>query len=78
MWKSHDRDRIDRDRIGSETIAVIVGTLVLLFSLFVWGPWNSSHVVSNAGPSGTPRSMAAHQTSSSADGTSGDKTGMER
>jgi hypothetical protein len=44
----------------------------------VWGPWNTPHVASNPGPSGTPGHTAVNQAPPPAAGPSGDTTGMAR
>jgi hypothetical protein len=64
--------------ISKETIAVIVAAFVLLLVLLMWGPWNTPHVASNPGPSGTPGSTAVDQTPPPAAGPSGGTTGMAR
>jgi hypothetical protein len=73
------RDGQDRKgKIGRETIAIIVAAFVLLFVLMMWGPWNSPHVASNPGPSGTPGSTVVNRAPPPAAGPSGDTSGMAR
>jgi len=44
------------------TFAVIaVVMLALAVAILTWGPWNTTHVASNPGPSGTPGSTAVNQ-----------------
>jgi hypothetical protein len=74
MQQSRDRER----KIGSETIAVIIAVLAVVLSLLAWGPWNTSHVASNPGPSGTPGSTAVDRTPPPANGPSGGTTGTAR
>ena len=39
------------------TFAVIAGVM-LAVAILTWGPWNTTHVAPNPGPSGTPGSTA--------------------
>jgi hypothetical protein len=48
--------------ISSRTLAVIVAAFVVVFAILTWGPWSTSHVATNPGPSGTPGSTAVEQT----------------
>jgi hypothetical protein len=71
-------DQNRESKISRETMAIIVGAFVLVFLLMVWGPWNTPHVASNPGPSGTPGSTAVNQAPPPAAGPSGDTTGAAR
>jgi hypothetical protein len=56
------RDDLGRqDQKSGGMLALVFVAFVLLFAIIVWGPWNSPHVESNPGPSGTPGSTAAHE-----------------
>jgi hypothetical protein len=65
-------------RINGGTFAAIVAALVLALVVLAWGPWNTEHVASNPGPSGTPGSTAVDKTPPPAPGPSGDTTGAVR
>jgi hypothetical protein len=60
------------------TLAAIVAAFVLVFVIIASGPWNTRHVASNPGPSGTPGSTAVDRTPPPADGPSGGTTGSAR
>ena len=47
--------------ISFRTFAVI-GAFMLAIAILTWGPWNTEHIASNPGPSGTPGSTALNQT----------------
>jgi hypothetical protein len=64
--------------ISSRTFAVIVAVFVVVFAILIWGPWNSQHVASNPGPSGTPGSTTIDRTPPPAEGPSGITTGSAR
>jgi hypothetical protein len=70
--------RNGQDGTGRQGIAVIAAAVIVLLGLLLWGPWNSSHVASNPGPSGTPGSTAAHETPPPAVGPSTGTTGSAR
>jgi hypothetical protein len=73
------RDRQDRESsISGAALAAIVVALVLVFAILVAGPWNTGHVASNPGPSGTPGSTAIDRTPPPADSPSGNTTGAAR
>jgi len=72
------RDNDTEGRLSSTTLAAIFGVFILLFALFVWGPWGSKHVAGNDGPSGTPGSTAINQPPPPAAGPSGTTTGSAR
>jgi hypothetical protein len=59
------------------TIAAIVAFVFILLIL-AWGPWNTRHVASNPGPSGTPGSTAVESTPPPAAGPSETTTGNVR
>ncbi len=73
------RDSQDRNSsISSKTLAVIIVTLALALAILTWAPWNTKHVASNPGPSGTPGSTAVDKTPPPAEGPSGTTTGAAR
>jgi hypothetical protein len=73
------RDTQDRNAsISGGTLAVIIVALVLGLAILTWGPWNTKHVASNPGPSGTPGSTAVDKTPPPAEGPSGTTTGAAR
>jgi hypothetical protein len=71
----------NRHRKGStngRTLAIIAAAFVLVLAILAWGPWNTGHVASNAGPSGTAGSTAVEQTPPPAESPSGATTGSAR
>jgi hypothetical protein len=73
------RDRQDRESsISGTTLAAIVVAFILALAILASGPWNTKHVASNPGPSGTPGSTAIDKTPPPADGPSGNTTGAAR
>jgi hypothetical protein len=73
--------RNSQDRSGSisgRTLAVIIVAFVLALTILTWGPWNTKHVASNPGPSGTPGSTAMDKTPPPAEGPSATTTGAAR
>jgi hypothetical protein len=73
------RNGQDREgKVSAEAFALIVVGFILLFALVIWGPWNSPHVASNPGPSGTPGSTAVDRTPPPAASPSGATTGAGR
>jgi hypothetical protein len=74
MQDSQDR----KSSISGRTLAVIIVAFVLAFALLTGGPWNTRHVASNPGPSGTPGSTAVDRTPPPAEGPSGTTTGAAR
>jgi hypothetical protein len=71
----------NHDRNGSTnrgTLAMIAAAFVLALAILAWGPWNTGHVASNAGPSGTAGSTAVEQTPPPAESPSGTTTGSAR
>jgi hypothetical protein len=72
------RDNDTEGRVSGRTLATIVCAFILLFVLFVWGPWSAKHVASNDGPSGTPGSTVVNQAPPPAPGPSGTTTGSAR
>lgn len=74
--------RDSQDREGSisflQRFAVIAVALILAVAILTGGPWNTTHVPSNPGPSGTPGSTAVNQTPPPAASPSGTTTGMAR
>ena len=65
-------------RMSGGTFAAIVAAFVLALVILAWGPWNTGHVASNPGPSGTPGSTAVEQTPPPAAGPSENTTGAVR
>jgi hypothetical protein len=57
---------------------MIVAAFILALALLTWGPWNTNHVASNPGPSGTPGSTAVDRTPPPAAGPSENTTGTVR
>lgn len=73
------QDGQDRERAASrQTMALIAAAVIVALGLLALGPWNSSHVASNPGPSGTPGSTVVEQTPPPAAGPSGGTTGSAR
>jgi hypothetical protein len=73
--------RDSQDRKGStsgRTLAMIVAAFVVVLAILTWGPWNTTHVASNPGPSGTPGSTTSDPTPPPADGPSEITTGSAR
>ena len=73
--------RDDQDRkssISGGTLGIIAAAFVLALAILTWGPWNTKHVASNPGPSGTPGSTAMDKTPPPAEGPSGTTTGAAR
>ena len=57
------RDSQDRNSsISGRMLAVIIVAFVLAFAILAGGPWNTAHVASNPGPSGTPGSTTLDRT----------------
>jgi hypothetical protein len=63
---------------GMSRTFVVVAAAVLALAVLAWGPWNTGHVASNPGPSGTPGSTALDQTPPPAAGPSETTTGTGR
>jgi hypothetical protein len=71
------RDSQDREgSISFRTFAVVA--LILTVAILTWGPWSTTHVASNPGPSGTPGSTALDQTPPPAASPSETTTGAAR
>ncbi len=73
--------RDDQDRkssISGGTLGIIAAAFILALAILTWGPWNTKHVASNPGPSGTPGSTAMEKTPPPAEGPSGTTTGAAR
>jgi hypothetical protein len=58
--------------------AAIAVAFVLAVAIVTWGPWNTTHVAPNPGPSGTPGSTVLDGTPPPAKGPSETTTGMAR
>jgi hypothetical protein len=72
------QDRHGREgSIGFEH-SVIALAFILAVAILTWGPWNTTHVAPNPGPSGTPGSTALDQTPPPAAGPSETTTGTAR
>jgi hypothetical protein len=65
-------------RISFRTFVVIAVAFILAVAILTWGPWNTEHVASNPGPSGTLGSTAVDQTPPPAAAPSGTPTGAAR
>jgi hypothetical protein len=74
MRNSQDR----RGSVSGGTLGLMVATFALVFVILIWGPWNTKHVESNPGPSGTPGSTTLDRTPPPAEGPSGTTTGTGR
>jgi hypothetical protein len=73
------RDTQNRNgSINGRTLAIIIVAIVLALAILMGGPWNTGHVASNPGPSGTPGSTAVDRTPPPAEGPSGTTTGAAR
>ena len=73
------RDSQDRNSsISGSTLAIIIVAFVLALAILAGGPWNTKHVASNPGPSGTPGSTTVDRTPPPAQGPSGTTTGVAR
>jgi hypothetical protein len=73
------RDSQDRNgSISGKTLGLVVAAFVVVLVLLTWGPWNTTHVASNPGPSGTPGSTVPDPTPPPADGPSGTTIGAAR
>jgi hypothetical protein len=71
------RDRQDWE--GSfRRFAAIAVAFILAVAILAWGPWNTTHVASNPGPSGIPGSTTLEQPPPPAAGPSGTTTGAAR
>jgi hypothetical protein len=60
------------------SFAVIAVAFVLAVAIVTWGPWNTTHVAPNPGPSGTPGSTVLDETPPPAESPSKTTTGMAR
>jgi hypothetical protein len=71
--------RDDQDWEGSlRRFAIIAAAFVLAVAVLTWGPWNTTHVAPNPGPSGTPGSTALEQIPPPAESPSERTTGAAR
>jgi hypothetical protein len=69
------QDRQGREgSISFRTFAAIAVAFILAVAILTWGPWNTTRVPSNPGPSGIPGSTALDQTPPPAAGPSGTTT----
>jgi hypothetical protein len=59
-------------------LATLAAAVVFILLILVWGPWNTRHVASNPGPSGTPGSTAVEGTPPPAAGPTETTTGTVR
>jgi hypothetical protein len=71
------RDSQDWEDSFRRFVAIAVA-LVLAMAVVTWGPWNTTHVAPNPGPSGTPGSTVRDGTPPPAEGPSATTTGMAR
>jgi hypothetical protein len=68
-----------KSSISGGTLGIIAAAFVLVLVVLTWGPWNSGHVETNPGPSGTPGSTTVDQTPPPAESPSpGTTTGSSR
>jgi hypothetical protein len=74
MQDNHD----PKGQTNGRTLAIVAAAFILALAILAWGPWNTGHVASNAGPSGTPGSTAVEQTPPPAESPSGTTTGSAR
>ena len=72
------RDNQDLEGSISRRFVVIVVALILALAILTWGPWNTTHVASNPGPSGIPGSTVLNQTPPPAASPSETTTGAGR
>ena len=71
--------RDSRDWAGSlRSFALIAVAFVLAVAIVTWGPWNTTHIPPNPGPSGTPGSTVLDEVPPPAEGPSKTTTGMAR
>ena len=71
------RDSQDWEGSFRKFVAIAVG-FVLAVAIVTWGPWNTTHVAPNPGPSGIPGSTVLDKTPPPAEGPSQITTGMAR
>jgi hypothetical protein len=69
------RDRQDWEG-SSRRFAVIAVAFVLAVAIVTWGPWNTTHIAPNPGPSRTPGSTVLDEVPPPAEGPSNTTTGM--
>jgi hypothetical protein len=74
MQDGQDQNGAARSRM----LVAIVAAFAFILVLLAWGPWNTKHVASNPGPSGTPGSTAVERTPPPAAGPSEATTGAGR
>ena len=73
------RDSQDREGLKSfRTFAVIAVAFILAVAILTWGPWSTTLVPHNPGPSGIPGSTALDRTPPPAAGPSETTTGAAR
>jgi hypothetical protein len=71
--------RDSQDWEGSfQRFAAIAVAFVLAVAIVTWGPWNTTHIAPNPGPSGTPGSTVLDEVPPPAEGPSKTTTGMAR
>jgi hypothetical protein len=56
----------------------VIAVVMLAVAILTWGPWNTEHVASNPGPSGTPGSTELDRAPSPAANPSEGTTGAAR
>jgi hypothetical protein len=71
-----DPDR--KTSIDGRTFALTVAAVIVVLAILAWGPWESTHVASNPGPSGTPGSTAVEPAPPPAESPSDSTTGTAR
>jgi hypothetical protein len=67
-----------KDTISGRMLAAIAAVFVLALVILASGPWNTRHVESNPGPSGTPGSTAINGSPPPAADPSGNTVGAAR
>ena len=71
--------RDSQDWAGSlRSFALIAAAFVLAVAIVTWGPWNTTHIPPNPGPSGTPGSTVQEEVPPPAEGPSKITTGTAR
>jgi hypothetical protein len=59
-------------------LVILAAAFILVLAVLAWGPWDTGHVASNPGPSGTAGSTVVDQTPPPAESPSGTTTGSAR
>ena len=72
------QDSQDPKGSSNGTLAILAAAFVLVLAVLAWGPWNTTHIASNPGPSGTPGSTTVDKTPPPADSPSVTTIGAAR